>query len=153
MVHCAEDRDRPHRRYEFQTPSERGNGSLTHRTQVTSRQSCFKPLQSGAMVHCAGRCFIRKVWVQVSNPFRAGQWFTVRGIQSAYPQRSSFKPLQSGAMVHCMIANQDPQEVIKFQTPSERGNGSLFRRCARCTFSRHVSNPFRAGQWFTAKIY
>ena len=61
----------------FQTPSERGNGSLT--TQALYEGSAsegFKPLQSGAMVHCSA----------------VTDWYL--------PECLGFKPLQSGAMVH-----------------------------------------------------
>ena len=65
------------------------------------RRGCFKPLQSGAMVHWG--IFERK-------------------IRRYY---ASFKPLQSGAMVHCDVYAIGGVTAAVFQTPSERGNGSL----------------------------
>ena len=114
----------------------------------------FKPLQSGAMVHCREiQKAIRAIEPLVSNPFRAGQWFTeevsmncskmIRAFQTPSERGNGslediwkmirlaslcFKPLQSGAMVHC-----NPHSLS-------------IRWCC------WVSNPFRAGQWFTDHI-
>ncbi len=89
------------------------------------------------------------VVVYVSNPFRAGQWFTVLLLVSCAGYSACFKPLQSGAMVHWPELVRSDLLIVSFK-PLQSG---AMVHCLAAGYPEgdgvHVSNPFRAGQWFT----
>ncbi len=102
MVHCSILSKKGTSPNWFQTPSERGNGSLAAAAkEAWSEALGFKPLQSGAMVH----------WRDTVAGPAGSSWFQTpseRGNGSLYlhsklplEKVTCFKPLQSGAMVHC----------------------------------------------------
>ncbi len=56
----------------------------------------FKPLQSGAMVHCRGDSEAVQCRAEVSNPFRAGQWFTEKSVQKVAWTIDVSNPFRAG---------------------------------------------------------